>query len=54
MLHCTASMVQCAGPVKEACGVAADKNWHGRGGLGCHSEMGGPQGVVYKTQVMSE
>lgn len=54
MVYSTASVVQCTGPVQEAGGVAADQDRHGGGGLGCHSEVGSPQGVIYKTQVMYE
>lgn len=54
LIHRTASVVQCAGPVQEAGGVAADQDRHRRGGLGCHGEVGGSQGVIYKTQKMNE
>lgn len=54
MVHSTASVVQCTGPVQEAGSVAADQDRHGGGGLGCLSEVGSPRGVVCKTQVMYE
>lgn len=55
MIHRTASVVQCGGPVQEeAGGVAADQDRHGGGGLGGYSEVCRPQRVICNTRMMHE